>query len=102
MYEDQELKMKLDNIDDIKLKGTINEGFQGDEIDHRANHNLVLAGGHLGNGHVQTTTQSDYQMNYEHSRTHQEVGTGLIPGLRPANERRRYKVTPSLIGWVQT
>ena len=28
--------------------------------------------------------------------------TGLILGLRPANERRRYKVTPSLIGWAQT
>ena len=27
---------------------------------------------------------------------------GLILGLHPANERRRYKVTPSLIGWVQT
>ena len=27
---------------------------------------------------------------------------GLILGLRPANERRRYKVTPSLIGCVQT
>ena len=27
---------------------------------------------------------------------------GLILGLRPANESRRYKVTPSLIGWVQT
>ena len=26
----------------------------------------------------------------------------LILGLRPVNERRRYKVTPSLIGWVQT
>ena len=26
----------------------------------------------------------------------------LIPGLHPANERRRYKVTPSLIGWAQT
>ena len=26
---------------------------------------------------------------------------GLILGLRPANERRRYKVTPSLIGWAQ-
>ena len=25
---------------------------------------------------------------------------GLILGLRPANERRRYKVTPSLIGWA--
>ena len=27
--------------------------------------------------------------------------SGLILGLRPANERRRYKVT-SLIGWAQT
>ena len=27
--------------------------------------------------------------------------TGLILGLRPANERRRYKVTTSLIGWAQ-
>ena len=31
-----------------------------------------------------------------------QVNTGLILGLRPANERRRYKVTPSLIGWAQT
>ena len=27
---------------------------------------------------------------------------GLIVGLRPANERRRYKVTSFLIGWAQT
>ena len=27
---------------------------------------------------------------------------GLILGLRPANERCRYKVTQSLIGWTQT
>ena len=26
----------------------------------------------------------------------------LILGLRLANERRRYKVTPSLNGWAQT
>ena len=26
----------------------------------------------------------------------------LILGLRPANERRRYFVTTSLIGWVET
>ena len=31
-----------------------------------------------------------------------EEPAGLILGLRPANERRRYKVMPSLIGWVQT
>ena len=28
--------------------------------------------------------------------------TRLILGLHPANERRCYKVTPSLIGWAQT
>ena len=28
--------------------------------------------------------------------------TGLILGLCPANEGRRYQVTPSLIGWAQT
>ena len=28
--------------------------------------------------------------------------TGLILRLRPANERRRYKVMPSLIGWAKT
>ena len=27
---------------------------------------------------------------------------GVIQGLRPANERWRYFVTTSLIGWVQT
>ena len=26
---------------------------------------------------------------------------GAVLGLRPANERRRYFVTTSLIGWVQ-
>ena len=28
--------------------------------------------------------------------------SGLILGLRPANERRRYFVTTSLIDWAQT
>ena len=28
--------------------------------------------------------------------------SGLILGLHPANERRRYKVTPYLIDWAQT
>ena len=30
------------------------------------------------------------------------TSSGLILDLHPANERRRYKVTPSLIGWTQT
>ena len=30
------------------------------------------------------------------------LNSGLILGLHPANERLRYRVAPSLIGWVQT
>ena len=30
------------------------------------------------------------------------IKPGLILGLRPANERRRYKVAASLIGWAET
>ena len=30
------------------------------------------------------------------------IDTGMILGLLRANERRRYKVTPSIIGWAQT
>ena len=37
-------------------------------------------------------------MGFCHSSIKQ---TKLILGLRPANERRPYKETPSLIGWVQ-
>ena len=33
--------------------------------------------------------------------TQRNLKAGLILGLRPANERRRYFVTTSLIGWVQ-
>ena len=36
-----------------------------------------------------------------HAYISQEYITGLILGLRPANERWRYFVTTSLIGWVQ-
>ena len=36
---------------------------------------------------------------YYHIRTWYNIG--LILGLRPANERRRYFVTTSLIGWAQ-
>ena len=32
---------------------------------------------------------------------HAETITGQILGLRPANGRRRYFVTTSLIGWAQ-
>ena len=31
-----------------------------------------------------------------------EITTGIRLGMRPANERRRYNVTTSLIGWAHT
>ena len=50
---------------------------------------------------------ADKQPSYQKSETSKRscdvlVITELILGLRPANERRRYKVMPSLIGWAQT
>ena len=41
--------------------------------------------------------------NYSRLATVRAVGpiSGLILGLHQANERRRYKVTLSLIGWAQ-
>ena len=45
-------------------------------------------------------------LNAQWERLDLEVSTDiisrLIPGLRPASERRRYFVTTSLIGWAQT
>ena len=38
----------------------------------------------------------------EHKAGQRDMEPGLILGLHPTNERRRYKVTPSLIGWTQT
>ena len=41
---------------------------------------------------------------YLHKQAYENLGkyiTGLILGLRPANERRCYFVTTSLIGWAQ-
>ena len=41
------------------------------------------------------------QMNIDVGHYTRQIA-GLILGLRPANERRRYKVTPSLISLAQT
>ena len=41
------------------------------------------------------------KMIWSTSTWHNEYNT-LLLGLRPANERRRYQVTPSLIGWTLT
>ena len=40
---------------------------------------------------IYKTTDTIYDLNHD-------TCTRVILGLRPANERRRYKVTPSLIG----
>ena len=40
--------------------------------------------------------------NLWHGHKSIDYVTELILGLRPANERRRYFVTTSLIGWAQT
>ena len=39
---------------------------------------------------------------HSHKDIHQQRLIRADLGLRQANERRRYKVTPSLIGWAQT
>ena len=52
-----------------------------------------------------TIKQHDHSINIIYSMGYLvlggNAGEGLILGLRPANERRRYFVTTSLIGWVQ-
>ena len=45
--------------------------------------------------------QLQSEARYKLQNTKESI-TGLILDLRPANERRRYKVTPSLISWAQT
>ena len=46
---------------------------------------------------IQCHANALYHMQY-----HATGLSGLILGLCTTNERRRYKVTPSLIGWAQT
>ena len=47
--------------------------------------------------------KKSWKQNWPLSTEHmQYIMSGLILGLRPANERLRYKVTPSLIGWTKT
>ena len=41
-------------------------------------------------------------MSYYPNLILNHISTRLTPGLHPADERRRYKVTPSLIGWEQS
>ena len=64
-----------------------------------------------GYGLVPSGNTSHYLSHYLNLRSHiawsaslnkdPNMYTGLILGLHPANERRRYFVTTSLIGWTQ-
>ena len=53
---------------------------------------------HEYNGISQVIANTSYSYHYWISFI---TVTGLILGLHPANERRRYFVMASLIGWVQ-
>ena len=55
-------------------------------------------------GHGQGTTQPVISKRrcYTLPAAVDKAHAGLILDLSPVNERRRYKVTPSLIGWAQT
>ena len=50
-------------------------------------------------GLIQTSSEADLTTKTKQITT---KPSRLILGLYPANERRRYNVTPSLIGWEQT
>ena len=52
--------------------------------------------------HLSPKTSATIKVMQATWRTSVMTSTGLILGLCPANERRRYKVVPSLIGWAQT
>ena len=41
-------------------------------------------------------------VRYEKHRLESCYFTGIILFMRPNNDRRRYSVTPSLIGWAHT
>ena len=85
------------------MAGWLHELWQEDVIGHYIRALLIWA--------VQSTSRRqevlfDMMNNGTANKTdntlHIRLMSGLILGLRPANERRRYKVTPSLIGWAQT
>ena len=60
----------------------------------------------LSHAKVDDNGKIDYRGTRRTCRTFLKLAcitpSGLILGLCPANERRRYNVTPSLIGWGQT
>ena len=57
--------------------------------------------GHGANDIAQIINHEQYLREIRQWLEHATLDLFMIPGLRPANERRRYFVTTSLIGWVQ-
>ena len=55
------------------------------------------------NGNIKIQKKRDELLEFSKlPRYSANNASGLILGLRPANERRRYKLIPSVIGWAQT
>ena len=56
--------------------------------------------------HLNNLTENNHTIPLRHTirkkYNNQNTFAGLILDLRPANQRCRYKVTSSLIGWAQT
>ena len=55
----------------------------------------------MGKRTHEATGNTQYNRNKTKHNSHVHL-SGLILGWHIANERRRYKVTPPLIGWAQT
>ena len=65
--------------------------------------NITLPGAYyLPDGVCTKRTRYIESQNQKHKMPIWWWDSRLILGLHPANERRRYKETPSLIGWAQT
>ena len=51
---------------------------------------------------LQAHLASKHSMMKAYFQNYNGRAGNVVLGLCPANERRRYEVTPSLIGWAQT
>ena len=47
-------------------------------------------------------SRNHVKKNARYDAMPEEDKSGLILGLHPANERRRYNITHSLVGWAET
>ena len=90
-----------------QINSWVNNGEAGDLRRHRAHYDVTVMVQHF----VQVQDHLMHERINRYARSYvcvpvtcnvrQELCSGLILGLRPANEKRRYFVTTSLIGWAQ-